>query len=117
MTALAAFPPSFGDVLQWLDVADWLPFVRIVAMVLWCCVAFYMAPAAFSVATGRRLRINDPFRFAIFIIALLQNGFALRGLLAQGDEDLLFGLHVLSAVIACYVVRLARAYGRGDHVD
>ena len=76
-----------------------------------------MAPAAFSVATGRKLRINDPFRLAIFIVALLLNGFALRGLFAPDDETLRFGLHVLSAVTAGYVIRLARAYGRGDRVD
>jgi hypothetical protein len=90
--------------------------LRIVNVVVWCLVAIYMAPGAWSAIRGQAVRRGDPMRLASFVTAVLFAGFAARWLFIPGNVMFWQALYVLSVVDAIFVWRLARACGRGGYV-
>jgi hypothetical protein len=87
--------------------------LRILNIITWGVMLVYMLPGGWS-ATTARARYGDPMRLACALTGFVMLGFNLRALLAPDDETLWKMLLVLSAVLALYILRLGRTYGRGS---
>jgi hypothetical protein len=88
----------------------------IVNAALWTALFFYMLPGAWAAASGRHTRHGDPMRLATASTAVMMAGFSYRWLLLPTSELAWQALYVLSAALAIYIFRLARAYGRGPEL-
>jgi len=96
---------------------DSLTFMRVVNFAAWLCVMAYMAPAAWSAGFGKNVRRGDPMRLGCFATAFVMAlGYA-RWLFMP--ESIVFWqiIHIMTAVVAGYILILARSYGRGSRVE
>lgn len=89
--------------------------LRIISMIAWLVLFANMAPAVWSIITGKP-RTGDPVRLVFAAFSVVVVGFNLRWLLIPESIAVQAALHVLSAGTAVYAIITARSYGRGDHV-
>ena len=90
--------------------------LRILNIVIWGAMAAYMMTGAWSAIRRTHVRRGDPMRLACLATALVMIGFNVRWLLIPENVLVWQGLYVLSAGVGCYIIALARAYGRGPRV-
>lgn len=89
-----------------------LDALRILSMIAWAGVAAFLAPSAWRALAGET-RAADHFRAALFFVALLMIGFAMRWYLAPADRTLWTILYLMNCVAAVHVWRVARAHSGG----
>ena len=90
--------------------------LRILTVIAYGIVLFYMLPGALSASFGKDRHRGDPMRLSGAINAFLIAALSLRLLLAPTNDTIWMGLYVLGLVNAIYVIALARAYGRGTRL-
>lgn len=89
-----------------------MTLLRIINLLIWSAVLVYMARGAIAAMT-KHARYGDPMRLACALTAIVVLGFNLRWLLLPADKMLWQLLLVLSAALACFILRLGVTYGRG----
>jgi hypothetical protein len=90
-----------------------LTVLRVVNLLIWSALFFYVLRGAISTVTGKDTRRGDPMRLgvaAVCIVIVLGN---LRWLVAPDDQTLFIAVYVLTAIVGIYKIILARTYGRG----
>ncbi len=75
--------------------------------------AYMLRFGAWAAVRGKSPRHGDPMRLGVAAVALVMLGFFLRRLIAPDSEIAFMSLAALSVLVAGYVARLARVYGRG----
>ena len=91
-------------------------FLRIVTIIAWGIVFFFMIPGAWSAFRGRAVRRGDPMRLGVLAVAFLFVSYGIRSLVAPDFEAGRVILNALSLATAVYVWRSAHAYGRGPRL-
>ena len=89
--------------------------LRIINVLIWGSMIFYMLPGALA-AFSNRSRRGDAMRLACLLTALIMVGFNVRWLWFRDNMTLWQMLLVLSAGLGFYILWLAHAYGRGPRV-
>jgi hypothetical protein len=87
--------------------------LRLLNLIIWGGLWVYMVPGAWSAVRGKEIRRGDPMRLgvaAVCVVMILGN---LRWLFAPDSDSLFASIYALSAMVGIYIIRLAKAYGRG----
>lgn len=91
---------------------DALTALRLTSIVAWFIVAVALGGSAYRAVTGKTYAY-DNFRACFFFVALLMLGFNGRWLVAPNDRSIWVALYALSVLVAFFILRVARAHGRG----
>lgn len=92
--------------------AEWAP--RALMLALWLFLAARLSPSAWACFT-RRTRANDVWRAGYFFVAVLVSGYQIRWFFARSLDGLYLAMHLLSALLAAYLIFMTWAVGRDHH--
>lgn len=93
-------------------------WLRLINIAVWGAMLVYMLPGAWS-ATTVRARYGDPMRLACAltgIVFLAFNGYWIVNAASAPSDPFMMALLVLSAALACFILKLGRTYGRGPRL-
>lgn len=93
-----------------------LTALRVLNLVVWTVLLFYMLPSSRHAVFGKDMRRGDPMRLSVAAVCVVMILGNLRWLMAPGSQTLLAGITALSLAVGCFKIALARAYGRGPRI-
>ena len=93
-----------------------MTILRILCVLAWGFLLIYMVPGAWSAVRCSDPRRGDPMRLGILLVCCVMVAGNLRFLFVPDNDQLWMAIYGLSFVTACYIIHLARAYGRGPRI-